>query len=367
MIKINFQELIRKNIPSYLKQPRRSQIYVGYLCHQKCGFCYYKKHYNEPMFSKEYVIRQIDLLLAYGITDIEITGGEPSECTDLGFYCQYIKHKLPISKIAIITNGGLYKCDDNVWNNIDEVLVSYHISKNSTHIDNKIFPLGHTYDKVKKTIDKAKSLNKLVRTNTVIGTFNIDQLDYIANDLIQFNPSIINFLPINLFDDAYDMGQYIDYIKLRPIIKNIINKLKKELPSSLIFIRFMPFCDMEGYEQHIIGSWQHMYDWFDWNPELCGYYLIEYLEKYKTNEEILQYLGKYGSRSFQCSYDTISQHYEKNNKCLNCKYYIICDGVEKTKDSLLLKSIQPSYGKMIKNIMAFIDNIIINLYYAIYK
>jgi hypothetical protein len=30
-----------------------------------------------------------------------------------------------------------------------------------------------------------------------------------------------------------------------------------------------------------------MYDWFDWNPELCGYYLIEYLNKYKTNEEIL--------------------------------------------------------------------------------
>jgi MoaA/NifB/PqqE/SkfB family radical SAM enzyme len=47
-----------------------------------------------------------------------------------------------------------------------------------------MFPLGHTYDKVKKTIDKAKILNKLVRTNTVIGTFNIDQLDYIVNDLI---------------------------------------------------------------------------------------------------------------------------------------------------------------------------------------
>lgn len=318
------------------------------------------------MFSKEYVIRQIDLLLAYGITDIEITGGEPSECSNLGFYCQYIKNKLPTSKIAIITNGGLYKCDDVVWNNIDEVLVSYHISKNSTFIDNKMFPLGHTYDKVKKTIGKAKLLNKLIRTNTVIGTFNIDQLDYIVNDLIQFNPLIINFLPINLFDDANDMEQYINYIKLRPIIKNIINKLKTQLPLSSIYVRYMPFCNMEGYEQHIIGSLQHMYDWFDWNPELCGCYLIKYLEKYKTNDEILQYLGKYGSRSLERTYDSIKSHYEKNSKCLKCKYYIICDGVEKTRNRLLLNSIQPFYGKIIKNPMHFINTKIYDLYHKFY-
>ena len=126
------------------------------------------------MFTKDYVIRQIDLLLSYGITDIEITGGEPSECANLGFYCTYIKNKLPSAKIAIITNGGLYKCDNMVWNNIDEVLVSYHISKKSSCIDRNMFPLGHTYDKVKRTINKAIALNKLVRTNTVIGTFNID-------------------------------------------------------------------------------------------------------------------------------------------------------------------------------------------------
>ena len=96
---------------------------------------------------------------------------------------------------------------------------------------------------------------------------------------------------------------------------------------------------MEGYEKYIVDSWQHMYDWFDWNPELCGSYLIEYLNKFNTTEEILRYLGKYGSRSFERSYECIKFHYEKSKKCLNCKYYLICDGVEKTKNSRLLDSI----------------------------
>ena len=135
------------------------------------------------------------------------------------------------------------------------------------------------------------------------------------------------------------MSQFIDYRQLRPILKQNIDKIKNADPNILVCVRFMPFCDMEGYEQHILGTWQHIYDWFDWNPELCGSYLIEYLNKFNTAEEILRYLGKYGSRSFERSYECIKFHYEKSKKCLNCKYYLICDGVEKTKNSRLLDSI----------------------------
>lgn len=365
MIKINFQELIRKNLDRNLIQPRRSQIYIGYQCHQQCGFCYYKNSYNKPMFDRSYVLRQIDLELSYGITDFEITGGEPSECNDLVFYCKYIKERLPNSKIAIITNGGLWK-NEEVWKYIDEVLVSYHVSKSDTEIDKKMFPLGCTYDKVKKTIDKAKAFNKLVRTNTVIGTFNVDSLNLIVDDLANFKPNIINFLPINLFDNATDMEQYIDYYKLRPVLKRSIDVLKDRLPSTLVFARFMPYCDMERYEQHIIDSWQHMFDWFDWNPELCGYYLLEYLDKYKTNEEILKYLGKFGTRSLERSYDCIEHHYEKSEKCLKCKYYIICDGMEKSASNRLFKDIVPSEGKMIKDPMFFLKTSIQDKYKEIY-
>lgn len=365
-MKIDFHNLIGKNISKNLIQPRRSQIYVGYQCHQKCAFCYYKKHYDEPMFSRDFVIRQIDLELAYGITDFEITGGEPSECEDLEFYCQYIKEKLPSAKIAIITNGGIWKESDKLWNLIDEVLISYHSPRDNSLVDRTIFPLGSTYEKVKKTVDKARAFNVLIRTNTVIGTFNIDVLYVIVDDLISFNPEIVNFLPINLFDDANDVDNLIDYNKFRPIIKKQIDKLEANLPNALKCIRFMPYCQMEGYEKYIVDSWQHMYDWFDWNPELCGYYLIEYLNKFKTNEEILQYLGKFGSRSLERSYDCIEHHYEKNESCLKCKYYLICDGVEKTPTHHILRDIVPSKGKMIKDPMFYLSTSIQNKYEEIY-
>ena len=367
MMKLEFKDILKKNVPSTLIQPRRSQIYVGYQCHQKCGFCYYKNHFLQPMFDKEYVLRQIDLEIAYGINDFEITGGEPSECNELLFYCQYIKDKLPSAKIAIITNGGLCYYDDNIWNIIDEVLVSCHTPKDNSLVDKKVFPNGTTFTKVKKTIDKARYHKKLIRTNTVVGTFNLDIFPIVIDDVISLQPSIINILPINLFDDASDIDHYIDYSKLRVVLRRQLDKIKKALPTSCVFIRYIPYCEMEGYEQHIISTWQHIYDWFDWNPELGGSFLLELLNKYKTNDQILAILGRYGSTSFDKSQICINQHYEKSQKCFKCKYYFICEGVEKTKDHRLLSSISPLYGKIEKNIMQYVGTTIEKYYHKYYN
>jgi len=91
------------------------------------------------------------------------------------------------------------------------VLVSYHISKRLVEYDKSMFPKGSTWNKVKKTIDKAKTHNVIVRTNTVVGTFNMNFLQDIVTDLIELHPQIVNFLPVNIFDQAADMACYIDY------------------------------------------------------------------------------------------------------------------------------------------------------------
>lgn len=110
----------------------------------------------------------------------------------------------------------------------------------------------------------------MIRTNTVLGTFNLNNIGRIVDDLIFFRPKIINFLPVNLFSEATNMVNYINYRELRPILKKSIDLISDRLPGTLVFIRYMPFCDMEGYEQHIVGHLQHVYDWFDWNREIDG-------------------------------------------------------------------------------------------------
>ena len=46
-------------------------------------------------------------------------------------------------------------------------------------------PHGCTWSKVIKTVIAAKMHKKIVRTNTVVGTFNIDDLLSISKDLVQ--------------------------------------------------------------------------------------------------------------------------------------------------------------------------------------
>lgn len=303
------------------------------------------------MFEFNIIKQQIDYEYAYGIRDFEITGGEPSEHVQLRNICQYIKNKDAHNKIAIITNGGLY--NKNVWDLINEVLVSYHLGKDDNSYNKSMFPLGCTYNKVKKTIIKAKQTNKLIRSNSVIGTFNIKGFHYVVKDLVEFGPHIINILPVNLFDDAKDMGKYIDYNDLRPLLKTSINFLNKHLPNTIKFIRYIPFCDMIGYEQYIVGQLQHIYDWFDWNIELNGINEIEYAKCNKS-------LGKYGSLSIIEALNARDVFYEKHDICLNCKYYLICDGVEKHAN--LVKCIKPQTGNIVKNAMHYIKNTTYDFY-----
>ena len=352
---INFENILKKHLPTNTKQPHRSQIYVGFQCHQHCGFCYYKNHYNDNFFDVKYIKRQIDLLLSYGITDIEITGGEPGEYDYINDICEYIKHKNPTAKIAIITNGSLYY-KKNVWKLIDEVLISYHISYRSKNINNEIFPNGHTYNKVLKCFEKAKNYNLLIRTNSIISKFNLYDFIYIIEDLIHLQPNIINILPVNTFDDASSMIDFIDYTAIRDVIKTSIQLINSKLSSSLIFVRYMPFCDMEGYEKYIVDVLQNIYDWLDWNAELCGQHLLNYINKYKSNQDILNILGVYGSKSYDVSYNFMKNTYEKLPDCKLCKYNLICEGVEKTKYHKLLNHIIVNKGKMIKNPLEFIKN-----------
>ena len=120
--------------------------------------------------------------------------------------------------------GSLWKSD--CWNLIDEVLLSYHLGKNSTQYDGSMFPLGCTFEKAFKTQAKAHELGKLLRTNTVIGTFNLECLTQTVKDIISFKPAIVNFLPVNLFDEAGSMSKFIDYHRLRPKIKEAIDSIE---------------------------------------------------------------------------------------------------------------------------------------------
>lgn len=325
---LDFTKTIRSAIPRDVVQPRRSQIYIGFQCHQGCGFCYYKRQcLSSKMFSLERVKQQIDFKLAYGIHDFEITGGEPGEFPALLDVCDYIRSSSPSSKIAVITNGSISTFGSKLFQIIDEVLLSYHCSQNC-QVDKRFFPNGCTWEKVLKTTYLARVFGCMIRTNTVLGTFNLADIDGLIQDLCELKPQIVNFLPVNLFDQAEDLADFIDYTKLRSILKQAISQVKISLPESLVYARYMPFCDMEGYEKHIVGHLQHIYDWFDWNVELGGAEIVDTLAQ-NGAEALQERLGDYGSRSIEEALAIRKLLYRKPKKCWSCRFQLICDGFEK--------------------------------------
>ena len=90
------------------------------------------------MFSLDKIKRQVDFLYKYGVRDFELTGGEPGEHDDIEEACKYIKSmssdcKLGVIKIFSSTSASLHReqerLAEKVSNDIDEVLVSYHLSQ----------------------------------------------------------------------------------------------------------------------------------------------------------------------------------------------------------------------------------------------
>lgn len=295
------------------------------------------------MFDPETVKRQVDLLLAYGIRDFEITGGEPSECADLRGHCEYIRQKSPESRIAVITNGGLHASP--VWDLIDEVLLSYHLGRDASGADMRYFPRGCTYGKASKTAEKARASGKLLRVNIVVGSFNVNALSSAVDDVIGFGPAIVNFLPVNLFDGAKSQYTQIDYDTAGKAISRQLDRLDEALPSALKFVRYIPFCALPGRERHVVGTFQHIFDWFDWNVELTGVRILDLI----NDVGALEKLGPYGSTSFAEADRYRQESYEKSAACLKCKYLYVCDGVEKSPGGQLLKYVKPCPGIFLKN------------------
>jgi radical SAM protein with 4Fe4S-binding SPASM domain len=91
---------------------------------------------------------------------------------------------------------------------------------------------------------------------------------------------------------------------------------------------------MKGYEKHVYGYYQHIYDLTDWNIATYGHTIDPNL--YKGNE--LQHLYESARRQR-------NNTYQKNKECMNCKHYYICDGYEKNHGHL---DVFPEEGEKIK-------------------
>ena len=294
----------------------RAKLDTGTFCNYDCEFCYYRDqlHIKTPL---DEVKRRADYLQQYGITQVDLSGGESAVSPDWFDILKYCNDKF--DHISCVSHGGKFADIEflrkSQQHGLKEVLFSLHGSDNAMH--DGITNRKGSFDRILKAIDNAKQLGIVVRINCTVYGKNYSQLAGQFADLInQIDPFEVNFITLNYWGHANGM-QNVPYHYMTDAIKQCIDRLNK---TTIINVRYVPYCYMKGYEQYVCNQYQHVYDVYDWNKEIYSGTLD--VSKQYTDAEKL-------TLAYQECDKQRKQFYHKDVKCYACKYDYICDGVEK--------------------------------------
>jgi len=349
-----------------IKLTKRVKVVVGFKCNANCIFCYYKDFLKKPLISKEKIKKDILFALRYGIEEIDFSGGEPTIHPDLPELIYFAKKK-GIKKVCIITNGiALAKKEYLkllIDSGLDEILFSLQGYDESSH--DFLVGFKGAYSKLMKALENAYKLPVKIRINSVIHKINYKKALTIAKVASLFSPHQFNFITINDWKCAsFSFEELIlPYSEISSPLKEACSFLEKNLEN--INIRYVPFCFFLGYEKYICGHFQVLYDPFEWDP-----YVRVRLEKhyppfawifmiiygaFKKRDFSLIKEKKYREFLNQCIVTSIRAYgYTKAKKCKECRYFYLCDGVEKSYAKKLgLDELKPVKGERIKEYYYF--------------
>lgn len=342
---------------------RRVRISTGLKCNLNCSFCYYNEELNTQTYSKDEIIKMLDIAWQFNIRDIDFSGGEPTLRKDLPELISYAKEK-GFGKICIITNGTRTWRRDYLKSLMDaglnEILVSLHGHNPEMH--DKLVQAKGAFDKIISTLENCRESGIRLRTNTVVNKRNYKNLEDIAVIVRDFRPAASNFICFNDWINAAPLTEQIAirYSEAAEYIKKAIDILSPVV--SKVSARYIPFCFMEGYEKHVCHISQNLFDNDEWidsvkrlvtdrdlEKNACYYNSLnriwnenqEDLKKLLSENEYKEILAK-GKDPFDNFSPELSvqahitenyakrKEYHKNDQCSGCSFSSICDGIHKT-------------------------------------
>lgn len=318
-------------LPEDVPVCKRAVVNVGPLCNYRCEFCYFKKDLKSSTPIED-IKAFIDELYSYGFREFDLTGGEPAIRKDFFDILDYCSGK---GTVSCLSNGykfaDLKFCTEAQQHGLNEVLFSVHGSAKEQH--DRI--VGHTgaFDRIVQAIKNCKSLGYRVRVNCTVHEFNAGTLDTeYVNLMNELDPFEINFICVNYFSDNKDYKK-----QSLSIITNAIKKCIDNLRCPLVNVRYVPFCYMKGYEKHVTGYYQLIYDIYDWN-------LTSYRQKHELpcTANFIKDQAE-DAKAMRC------QGFHKGEECRKCKWFFICDGIKDGMNDEYL----PEAGKPITNVVHY--------------
>jgi MoaA/NifB/PqqE/SkfB family radical SAM enzyme len=315
----------------------RARLDTGTFCNYDCEFCYYRDKLDIKT-EFDVVKQRADYLFAYGIKQVDLSGGESSVSPDWFKILDYCNDKF--EHISCLSHGGRFANIEFMQESIDhglkEILFSLHGATEETH--DAITNRKGSFKRILTAIDNAKKLGIVVRINCTVYHKNYHQLVGIYADLINnISPLEVNFITLNYWDDVY--VDNVTYKVMTDNIKGCIDILNKDI---IINVRYVPYCYMKGYEKYVCDQYQHIYDIYDWNKEM-----------YSSTIDVGVVYDK--QQKAQFAYDACrkfrARFYRKKVECMTCKHFYICDGVE--REIAQNTPIFPETGEKIKQVLFY--------------
>jgi len=311
----------------------RAKLNTGTHCNYRCGFCYYKTQLND-VTGFDVIRARIDYLVDCGITEVDLSGGESSihkAWFDILDYC-----KSRGLRVSTLSNGYKFAKKEfmiqSKEHGLEEILFSVHGYDDESHDD--LVGRKHGFKNIIKAIKNAQECGILVRVNCTVTKDNYLEINSKFVTLMkELKPFEINFLTLNYWDDANSQN-CISYADITPHIKDAIDSLINDI--DVINVRYTPYCFMKGYEKHVCNYYQHIYDIYDWNIAVYEGDIDSIT--YKENRHLAMYDAAKKNRMAT---------YYKKKECLDCKHYLICDGVEKQIKEI---EVHPEKGDKIKEV-----------------
>jgi MoaA/NifB/PqqE/SkfB family radical SAM enzyme len=294
----------------------RARLDTGTFCNYDCEFCYYQGllHLKTDL---DTIKTRVDKLHQYGISEIDLSGGESSVHKDWFEILNYCSTRF--DHISTLSNGWAFANEQFLVKSkkfgLKEILFSVHGYDQQSH--DEIVRRKGAWDRINRAIEHAHKHGIVVRVNCTVYQKNIDGLLSYHHVLKRLNPIEVNFLTLNYWTNN-EHADPIDYKTATDNIKSCIDKIKPHV--KYVNVRYTPYCYMTGYERHVCNQFQHIYDRYDWNKEIYGYD-IDVTKQYTDEEKI--------DMAYAAAERQRNNTYTKPSECLKCKYYNICDGVEK--------------------------------------
>lgn len=294
----------------------RAKLDTGTFCNYDCEFCYYQGLLDKVTPFDE-IKRRIDILNKYGISEVDLSGGESSvhkQWFDILRYCDK-----RFDHISTLSNGWAFSKEDflirSKQHGLKEILFSVHGYDERSH--DEIVRRKGAWKRIHKAIEHAHKHGLIVRVNCTVYQRNCKGLRNYHQVLKKINPLEVNFLTLNYWVNN-QFANPIDYKIVTDDIKACIDNIKSFV--KYINVRYTPYCYMQGYEKYVCNQYQHIYDKFDWNKEMYNYDSVDVSRTYTNTEKI--------DMAYQVASEVRERDYSKPSSCLKCKYYYICDGIE---------------------------------------